>query len=195
MIDTEAFAQYMGLLSGRIGRELEAPVFAEYYRCLSEQLSTEQFIGAVTLAFRTWPAEYRNWPSPQQLVEMIRPVAAPAISAHEAFERVLEIANRHEFHERFGHRREDISALGAAALRAFVAAGGFRDLQNAPIDQVPWLRKRFVDAYTAACENAEAEQAAQLALTAGDERFRQLVASTAVALPAVPTKRIAGGGR
>jgi hypothetical protein len=198
-IDKEIFAQYMALLTERIGRTLSPPVYAEYYRALDAELTTEQFMGAATLAFRTWPAEYRNWPSPQQLVELIRPVAAPALSAADAFEQVLEIANRHLFHERFATRRADIQAIGVAALRAFNAAGGFRDLQNAPIDQVPWLRKRFVDAYTAACEHADAERDATLALEVADERMRQLVASTAGALPTVratvPQKRIAGGGR
>jgi len=197
-IDKDMFSQYMGLLAERIGRALSPPVYAEYFRALESELTTKQFIGAATLAFRTWPAEYRNWPSPQQLVEMVRPVAAPSLSGPEAFEKVLAIANRHPQMPEYATRRTDIQVLGAATLRAFVAVGGFRELTNVALDQVPWIRKRFVDAYDAACENAEAEKAADLALASADERMRQLVASTADALPTmpgVPQKRIAGGAR
>ena len=51
MINREIFTQRMGLLAGRIGRELEAPVLREYYVQLSERLTTEEFAAATTLAF------------------------------------------------------------------------------------------------------------------------------------------------
>jgi hypothetical protein len=194
-IDREIFAQCMGFLGGRIGRPLEAPVLKQYYLILSAELTTQEFVAAATLEFRTWDARYRTWPSPKDLIALIRPVAAPALSAAEAFEQVLEIANRHEFHERYGQRREDIAALGAAAMRAFRAAGGFRDMTNAPIDQVVWLRKRFVEAYETACQHADAERDATMALAAADERLQQLVGATVAKLPSVESKRLSGGSR
>lgn len=195
MIEKEIFAQFMGLIAGRIGRELDGPVFAEYYRHLSSELTTEQFIGAATLVFRSWSAEYRNWPSPEQFIALIRPAASPTLSAGEAFERVLEIANRHPQLPGFAMRQGDMQALGAATLRGFLAAGGFRELTNAPLDQVPWLRKRFVDAYADACLHADAERDAAVALESADMRFQQLVSATAAQLTMPEPKRIAGGGR
>lgn len=183
MIDKEVFAQRMGLLTARIGRELDPPVFAEYYRELSPALTSEQFIAATALVFRTWNAEYRNWPSPQQLIESIVPVAQPTLSALEAFEAVLAAMHPHKSHP---EQIIAIQTLGAAALRAFRASGGFREFSGATEDAIPWLRKRFVEAYTAACQNADAEQAAKLALASADSRFQELVAKTSAALPAMP---------
>lgn len=198
MIEKEVFAQRMGLLAGRIGRELEAPVFREYYTQLSAMLTTQQFVAATALAFHTWSAEYRNWPSPKQLVELIAPVAQPELSAGEAYERVLSIAGRYVHDPAFATRMADIQRLGANTLRAFRAAGGFRDFSNPLESELPWLRKRFVEVYEATCAHAESEQAAQLALASADTQVAELSAATAAKL-AMPNakqgaKQIAAGG-
>lgn len=194
MIDKEIFAQRMGLLAGRIGRELEAPVFREYYTQLSDMLTTQQFVAATALAFHTWSAEYRNWPSPKQLVELIAPVEEPELSAGEAFERVLAIAGRYVHSPDFAQRMADIQQLGANTVRAFRAAGGFRDFSNPLESELPWLRKRFVQAYEATCANAESEQAAQLALASASAQVEALTNATAAKLGMEPSKRLAAGG-
>lgn len=188
-IDKEIFLQKMALLAGHIGRELEAPVQAEYYRALSADLTTEQFVAAMALAFRSWDAAYRNWPSPDQLIELVTPVAAPALSGAEAFERVLEIAGRHTSNPRFALRRDDIMALGAVPYRAFHAAGGLREMSQPLEAEIPWIRKRFVDAYQAACENADAERVASLALASASDAVAAIVTSTAGTLSTMPGQR------
>lgn len=195
-IDKEIFLQRMALLAGRIGRELEAPVQAEYYRQLSAELTTQQFVAAMGLAFNTWNAAYRTWPSPAQLVEMIAPVANPSLSAPEAFERVLAIASRHPQSPEFATRLADIQALGANTVRAFRAAGGFRDFQNVLESDLPWLRKRFVEIFDAVCETADSERTATLALASASEQVIALINSTAAKMPSMPepAKRVAAGG-
>lgn len=189
MIDPEIFKQQLALIADRIGRPLAGPTQVEYYRQLSAQLSTQQFVAAATLVFNTWSADYRNWPSPAQFVELITPVAKPALSAAEMFEQVLEATNDPRIS--VPESRIKVQSLGAAAVRAFNAAGGMRDFRDALEVDVPWLRKRFVEAYELACENADAERNATLALNDADQRVAAIIGSLAKdkAMPA-PAKRI-----
>ncbi len=199
MIDREVFKQEIALLADRIGRTLAGPTQVEYYRILSAELSTEQFVAAMTLAFRNVTGEFRNWPSPAELVALITPVAASILTAAEAFERVLEIAADPRLDRPSKSAR--IQALGASAVRAFRAAGGFRELENVLEAEVRWVRRNFVEAYASSCENAEAERAATLALASTEDRIRQLVTATAEKLseklstPAPKKQLAAGGGR
>jgi hypothetical protein len=188
MIDREMFKQHMALIADRIGRPLAGPTQVEYYRQLSPQLTTQQFVAAATLVFNTWSAEYRVWPSPQQIVELITPVAKPALTAAEAFERVLAATNdpRYPINE----QRIKVQELGATAVRAFHAAGGMRDFRNVLESDVPWLRKRFVEAYELACENADAERTAALALNDAESRVAALVSSVASAKAMPVTKKL-----
>jgi hypothetical protein len=178
-IDKEIFAQQMALLAGRIGRNLEAPIFACYYSGLSAELSTERFVAAMTIAFRSWSGEFRTWPSPKQIIELIAPVPNPTLPAHEAFEKVLAITNDPRIER--PAQLEQIQNLGALTMRAFRAAGGFRDFQNILEADIPWVRRRFVEAFTAATETAIAESQATLALEQSDEKTRGLIAQLAKA--------------
>lgn len=178
-IEQEIFKQQMALLADRVGRVLAGPTQVEYYRQLSAELTTEQFVAATTLAFRTWTAEFRNWPSPQQLIALIAPVSRATLSALEAFERVLSVTNNSAKYPDMAARREGVQALGQAVYRAFLAAGGLREFTGVLETDVPWLRKRFVEAYEAAAENVEAEQQAQLALGDADLRVAALIADVA----------------
>lgn len=191
MIDKEIFLQRMALLAGRIGRELEPPVQAEYFRQLNAELTTEQFYAATALAFKTWDAAYRNWPSPAQLVELIAPVPNPTLDAAEAFERVLAIWNDPRISP--DDRREKTLALGASTTRAFHAAGGRRELENILEVDVKWARQRFVEAYTASCLHAEEERQTSLALERADATVKALIEKTAEqrAMPAAQ-KRLGG---
>lgn len=192
MIDREMFKQQFALLADRIGRELAGPTQVEYYRQLSTELTTEQFLGAMTLMLRTWTGEYRVWPSPQQIIEKIRPVAAPTLSALEVFEKVLSAMTNTRLP--VNERRHNVQALGASAMRAFLAAGGNRDFVDVLEKDVPWLRKRFVEAYEESCQHADAEQAAYVALGDADQRLQLMARSIAdqKTMPAAPAKRIAG---
>lgn len=189
MIDPEVFKQQMALIADRIGRPLAGPTQVEYYRQLSPMLSTPQFVAAATLVFNTWSADYRNWPAPAQIVELIAPTPKPALSAAEMFEKVLAATN--DGVSKPNELRIKVQMLGAAAVRAFNAAGGMRDFHNVLEVDVPWLRKRFVEAFELACENADAEHAATLALSDADHRVAALIGSIAKekTMPA-PAKRI-----
>jgi hypothetical protein len=192
VIDKEIFAQRMGLLAGRIGRELEGAVQAEYYRALSRMLTTEQFVAATALCFATWDSAYRNWPSPQQLVEMVTPVAEPSLSGAEMFERVFGIYNDPRLS--IDQRKTQLQLLGATAVRAFHASGGRREFENVLEADVRWIRKTFVDAYESVTENAESERAANLALASASEAVRSLVDATAEKLAMPAARKIAAGG-
>lgn len=181
MIDKEVFAQRMALLAGRIGRELEPPVLREYYLDLSARLTTEQFFAASALAFKQWDGAFRVWPSPDQLVELIIPVTSPSLSALEAFEECVRAHRWPVWTPRPtpDTAREKIMLMGAAVFRAYKAAGGWREFAE-PIERdLPFLRKRFVEAYEDATTNAEASQAAALALAAANEQVSALVSGVA----------------
>ena len=184
MIDAEIFKQQLALLADRIGRPLAGPTQVEYYRQLSPRLTTQQFLAASTLVFNTWRAEYRNWPSPQQFVELIAPVARPTLSAVEAFERVLDATNDPRL--TVAEQRVRVQELGAVTVRAFHAAGGMREFRNVLETEIAWLRKRFVGAYEMVCESADAEQAAAVALGDADARVAAITSSlaTKMAMPA-----------
>lgn len=181
MIDREIFLHQIALLADRIGRELSGPTQVEYHRQLSQVLTTEQFVAATALAFNTWPADYKTWPSPRQIIELIAPVAEPSLSANEAFERVLAITNQYAPTSSRAAQLAEVQALGANTIRAFRAVGGFRDFVNVLEADVVWLRRRFVEVYAHVCETADAEQQATLALGDAESRVQQLVSGIAKA--------------
>ena len=188
MIDQEIFLQQMALLADRIGKPLAGPTQREYHRQLSVELTTQQFLAATTLAFNTWSAEYRVWPSPRQLIEFVIPVPKPALSGAEMFERVLSATNDPRVTP--NEARLAVQSLGAAVMRGFVAAGGMRDFRNVLEVDIPWLRKRFVEAYELACQNADAEQQAVLALGDADARVAALTSGVAQIRAMPNTKRL-----
>jgi hypothetical protein len=106
-------------------------------------------------------------------------VPNPTLPAHEAFEKVLAITNDPRIER--PAQLEQIQNLGALTMRAFRAAGGFRDFQNILEADIPWVRRRFVEAFTAATETAIAESQATLALEQSDEKTRGLIAQLAKA--------------
>jgi hypothetical protein len=188
MIDSEIFAQQMAKLADRIGRALAGPTQREYHRVLSAALTTEQFLAAMTLAFAKWPAAYRTWPSPEEIVAYVAAPSAAALSAAETFERVLELTN--DPRRSPVDVRQLVEQISPAAKRAFNAAGGMRDFRGVLEVDVPWLRKRFVEAYEHAAEHAQAEQSAALALRDAEPRVAALVAGLAQAkqIPAAPAQ-------
>jgi hypothetical protein len=186
MITEEIFLQQMALLADRIGRPLAGPTQREYHRQLTAALTTEQFVAAATLAFNRWGGEYRNWPSPQQIIDLVAPVAKTSLTASEAFEYVLAATN--DPRVSIDEQRAKVQQFGAATLRAFYAAGGMRDFRNVLESDVPWLRRRFVEVYDAAVDNEHAKHAATLALADAEARVAALITSVASqrTLPAGP---------
>lgn len=151
MIDRLAFAKVMGGFADRIGRALAPETSDMYYDVLSSALSTDEFLAGARIVFRSH--SYNTWPAPQQFIDAGRPAVVPALDAGEAFERVLEIVNRTTRTPNWSDRLTEVLALGPVVERAFRAAGGRRDMENAPLDSVPFIRRRFVEAYEHASES------------------------------------------
>lgn len=150
MIDKLAFAKVMGGFADRIGRAL-APETAEmYFDVLNDALSTEEFLAGARIVFRSHA--YNTWPAPQQFIDAGRPAIIPALDAGEAFERVIEIVNRTTQTPNWSDRLREILLLGPVVERAFRAAGGRRDTEHIPVESVPFVRRRFVEAYEHAAE-------------------------------------------
>lgn len=178
MINQELFLQHMALIADRVGRQLAGPTQREYHRQLSAALTTEQFIAAASIAFNTWNAEFRNWPSPAQLIALVIPPTKPALSALEAFELVLS-SMTNDPRVTLPEQRQRVEKIGDVAYRAFHAAGGIREFSGILEADVPWLRKRFVECYDAALLNADDTHRATLALADADSFVAGLISNIA----------------
>lgn len=180
MIERTAFAKIMGVFADRIGRAL-APATAEaYYDALSDQLTTDQFLAGARIVFRSH--QFNTWPAPQQFIDAAQPRPAAALAAAEAFELSLEIMG--DSRVPILERKARVLSLGPTAARAFIAAGGIREFNLLPLDQVPWLRKRFVEAWQDAASEEARRADALRALDHGalDPRAAHLVSATTHAL-------------
>lgn len=160
MIDRPQFAKVMGVFADRIGRALAPATAEEYYLALSLALTTEEFVVGARIVFRTH--QFNTWPAPIQFINAAKPEPEDTLMAAEAFEQALEIMG--DSRVPLMTRKAQVEALGPATARAFRAAGGIREFQTVLLDQVPWLRNRFVDAYEAATSD---EAKASHAIAAG----------------------------
>jgi hypothetical protein len=160
VIDRLQFAKVMGVFADRLGRALAPATAEEYYLALSLALTTEEFVAGARVVFRTH--QYNTWPAPIQFIRAANPLPENNLLAAEAFEAALEIMS--DSRVPMLTRKAQVDALGPATARAFRAAGGVRDFQLVLLDQIPWLRNRFVEAYEAAASD---ESKAEHALSAG----------------------------
>ena len=150
----------MGVFADRLGRALAPATAEEYYLALSLALTTEEFVAGARVVFRTH--QFNTWPAPMQFIHAAKPEPEDTLLAAEAFEHTLEIMG--DSRVPLMTRKAQVEALGPATARAFRAAGGIREFQMVLLDQVPWLRNRFMDAYEAATSD---ESKAEHALAAG----------------------------
>lgn len=146
MIDRAQFAKVMGVFADRLGRALAPATAEEYYLALSLALTTEAFVAGARVVFRTH--QFNTWPAPSQFINAAKPEPEDTLLAAEAFEAALDIMG--DSRVPLMTRKAQVEALGPATARAFRAAGGIREFQMVLLDQVPWLRNRFVEAYEAA---------------------------------------------
>lgn len=150
----------MGVFADKIGRALAPATAEEYFLALSIALTTEEFVAGARVVFRTH--QFNTWPAPAQFIDAAKPKPEITLLAAEAFEQALDIMG--DSRVPVGTRKAQVEALGPATTRAFRAAGGIREFQMVLLDQVPWLRNRFVEAYGAATSD---ESRAEHALAAG----------------------------
>lgn len=186
MIDSELFAQQMGILADRIGRPLAAPTLRQFHVSLSGRLTNEEFVAATTLAFE----KCRFWPSVDELVELVKPKESPEAIAEDVFQRVLDIATNVYLARML--RLEGVRFVHRSAEAAFKTVGAFGAFEGLATAELPFLRKRFIAAFVNHESKLVGEDRAQLALADADSRVQHLVASTAAArtLPGRSPKRL-----
>ncbi len=171
MIDRKIFAVGMGVLAERFRTEIAGPAQKGYHTILSEELNDEEFQIAVKLAFR----HSQFWPSPQQLIDFVRPPANHAVNAGIAFERLLDAGEILVQGRPKCWRREVVHRMGKAVLVGFDAIGGNDRLREYEARELPFIRRDFVEAYKATFAESEAELQIAAARTAiGSMRQRSL---------------------
>jgi hypothetical protein len=183
MIDRTVFANVFTGFADRfgLGKVLSSQTANGYYELLSEHLTTQEFLAASRLIFLTHP--YNTWPSPQEFIDAVKPGDPPSLVAGEVFEKILAIDSN--IYTPIPERMAAITALGPVALRAYRAAGGRRNFENALEEDVHWLRKDFVEKFEDAALFEVAEERARVALDKVDNRASQFILDVAAkrALP------------
>jgi hypothetical protein len=181
VIDKTTFASVMGAFADRIGRAIAPPTAELYYAELSDALTTEEFVAGARVVFRTH--QFNTWPAPQQFIDAAKPKPKPDLAALEAFEKVLGIMQSGGGLDGLARRLERVAALGTVVDRAYRAAGGTREFNDVLTVDVPWLRKRFVEAFT----DAVAEEASPPLLA--PPKVAALAADVAKTLGSLPSTR------
>lgn len=175
MIDKDAFAHQMGILGDRFGRPLAPPTLRQYFTDLSGVLSTEEFVAATSIAFR----RSRFWPSPLELIELVRPDKPVRLAAGEAFNAVVRAVGN--YYEPRVDRLGKVEALGAGAVAGFRACGGFDCFDHLELKDEPFARNRFIEAYEYATAFARSNDESSQALAAAPDQVRALVREVAQA--------------
>lgn len=145
MIDKEQFAIAMGLLSDRFNRSLHPGMAAFYHETLSAELTTEDFLIASRLAMR----QSEFWPSPQRLIDYVKPPRDLTLEGAQMFEAVRKLS---EYAPQGGTfwRREKVADLGGPALAGFDAIGANEGLKTLEPRYLSVMRKDFIEAFVAA---------------------------------------------
>jgi hypothetical protein len=159
MIDSEVFIQGMGQLGGAFGREIDGPVTKMYFGILTKELTSAEFVEAVT---RTIATE-RFWPSPAVIISKVRESGEE--SALKAFEHA-----RRTIYDYGGFRFLPVSvyeAFDAPTKAAIRECGGVAKMAEAN-------EKRFCRAY----QDALTPRAPRLVSShdKADPRIKQLTA-------------------
>lgn len=160
IINKEIFAEAMSVLADRFNRPLHPATQRKYFEILSLELTTEEFSTACELAFRS----VRFWPSPQELIELVKPEKNLDIEAAGMFEDVRDLGFPHT--AGMCWHREEVAALGAPALAGFVAIGAQDRLRHLSADDLSWARREFVAAYKAKATETKADKQIEAARAA-----------------------------
>lgn len=168
----------MAVLGDRFGRRLAPPTVARYYEALSATLTTEEFVAAAQVAFK----RDKFWPSPDALIQYVKPVVGSEVEAMEQFEKVLVATDNIYTSRRV--RMDTVLALGAITERTFRAVGAFNVFEGLTIAERPFLARRFVEAYQHIADHEKAQEVATAALANADARVKALApVASARALP------------
>jgi len=178
MIDRATFHEWMSVLADRIGRPLHEATQLAYHATLSRDLTTAEFVAAAEIAFRT----STFWPTPEQLVEFVKPRPDIGLQATQAFQRLLKLGEQASGHGTIWRRDTIGNELGLLGLVGFDAIGGNDRLRSIRSEDVTHARREFIVAYRAAALEAEKRDRAETALVAANTRVpalprRQLTAA------------------
>lgn len=137
MISEQAFSGGYGLLCKQHNREYDKPLAKVYRKLLSEYLGDTEFTAAVQKSLFS----DQFWPTPQQLVEHVRPSVTAEDLAIAAWE-LVTVALCNPAKGIF------LDVPGEAALRS---VGGLKTLSMVDIvRELPHRRRSFIAAYKAA---------------------------------------------
>jgi hypothetical protein len=182
MQNREAFGLAMAALGVNCRTDVTEAQLELFWRFL-EDLSDADFQRAVQVHIQT----SRFFPTIAELREHVTPKTNPAAEAVLAFGQVVKSGTYSPTGTRWSIRRV-AELVGPIAAEAFAAAGASSAFEQEQGERdLPYLRKRFVDAYVAAAEDLRAGRPLALSSTGtvigpGDSRVRALIASTAKSL-------------
>lgn len=173
MISRNIFAEGMGILAERFGREISPRLSAIYAETLAD-LSDDQFVAGVKRA----AAELEFFPTAKQIRELGAPETDPALAAGLAFDRILTDSSLRSFAE--GRTslsiRRVAEDLGDVAATALAAIGGARRIDALLEDEAKFARAEFVKAFVAAHRDTRSRTKTEQ-LLAGRAKARELAAA------------------
>lgn len=183
MQDREAFGLAMATLAVNCRTEVTGEQLELFWRFLDD-LGDAEFARAVAIHLQT----SRFFPTVAELREHVTPKVNFHAQAVLAFEQVVKTG----VHSPVGTRwsiRTVAEVVGPVAAEAFAAAGASSAFEQEQGERdLPYLRKRFVDAYVAASEDLQAGRPLTLSSTGtvigADSRVRKLISATARSLQA-----------
>lgn len=163
MRDRGTFVAAMGSLALNCRIEVSEQQLELYWQMLGD-LSDEDFTRAVAVSLQT----SRFFPTIAELRQTVTPYSSPQAEAGLAFERVSGLGQ----YSPQGYRwniRIIAQVVGPCAAEAFAAAGGSRAFEQEQGERnLPFLRNRFIDAYTSA---REAQRQGRELVVAGAHRL------------------------
>lgn len=136
MIYKNTFLTVVNDLGEYYNRKLGEVVIRVWFNYLSERLSTEEFILACEQAL----IKSQWMPTPEMLVEYAK--GASNLQVQADWDKCLKKAANADFTQ-----PSDLSELDEAARYALNAAGGFRQIAHCKPQDLPFVRKAFVEAY------------------------------------------------
>lgn len=168
MIDPAEFERGIALLASTFPQSrVDGPLSLAYYRVLSPDLSTAEFVAAVGRVMAT----ERFWPSPAVILAAAGKSRAASVGesatrleAQAAFGALRSIAEK-TIHGPSWRADRIAPELGDCALSAFRAIGGQARLRELAAADEHWARKDFITAY----EDAARVRAAGLPLPTPDD--------------------------
>lgn len=177
MISDTLFENWMTAFATRLGAPIAREVLFAHKMTLDAEMTDETFGLACQRLYRDFDGfRFKALPSPAEFVNAVQPKATPEVDALEAFDAIL-----------WSRTRTTTAELrGGATIRAYRAVGGYDAFHGCTDDNLPHLRRRFVQAYTDVAESlAHADGIARIA--GENATVTQLARQVAAGMPSMPS--------